>query len=93
MSSVTPKTRSVFYDLFPEEEAAELEVRAALLRGLQRWLAESGRKQVDAADILGVTQARVSDIKRGKINSFSLDILVRLATRAGLHPRLTLDAA
>jgi predicted XRE-type DNA-binding protein len=94
MNSVTtPTTRSVFYDLFPEDEAAELEARAALLRGLQHWLAESDRRQVDAADILGVTQARVSDIKRGQINSFSLDLLVKLAARAGLHPRLTLDAA
>ncbi|MDN5870275.1 MAG: XRE family transcriptional regulator [Nitrococcus sp.] len=86
-------SRSVFYDLFSEEEAAELEIRAALLRGLQHWLAESGHKQVEAAEVLGVTQARVSDIKRGKINSFSLGILIKLAVRAGLHPRLDLNAA
>src|SRR2546429_1143989 len=37
-----------------------------------------------------ITQARVSDIKRGKIGRFSLDMLVRLASRAGLQPTLTL---
>ncbi|MHB8744565.1 MAG: XRE family transcriptional regulator [Sulfuricaulis sp.] len=42
--------------------------------------------------MLGVTQARVSDIKRGKITSFSLDLLVRLAARAGLKPKLKLAA-
>ncbi|MGH8113420.1 MAG: XRE family transcriptional regulator [Rhodanobacteraceae bacterium] len=39
-----------------------------------------------------MTQARVSDIKRGKIDKFSLDLLVRLAARAGLHPQLKLAA-
>lgn len=37
-------------------------------------------------------QARISDIKRGKINQFSLDLLVRLAARAGLHPKVRLAA-
>jgi predicted XRE-type DNA-binding protein len=88
--NVTPAGRSVFRDLFSEAE--ELEIRAALLRGLERWLANSDMTQVEAAKILGVTQARVSDIKRGKINQFSMDLLVRLAARAGLHPKLRLAA-
>jgi predicted XRE-type DNA-binding protein len=63
-----------------------------LLQGLGRWLANSDMTQVEAAKVLGVTQARVSDIKRGKINQFSMDLLVRLAARAGLHPKLRLAA-
>jgi predicted XRE-type DNA-binding protein len=89
---VTPTGRSVFRDLFPTEEAAELEIRSTLLRGLERWLAAQDMTQTQAAKALGVTQARVSDIKRGKINQFSLDLLVRLAARAGLHPRMRLLA-
>lgn len=89
---VTPAGRSVFRDLFPEAEAEELEIRAALLQGLDRWLASSDMTQVEAAKVLGITQARVSDIKRGKINQFSMDLLVRLAARAGLRPRLKLAA-
>ena len=84
--------RGVFHDLFDEDKAAELAMRAELLRGLQAWLAESGLTQVAATDELGITQARVSDIKRGKIESFSLDLLVRLAARAGLRPRIRLAA-
>ena len=38
---VTPAGRSVFYDLFPAEKAAELEMRARLLMGLERWLENS----------------------------------------------------
>jgi predicted XRE-type DNA-binding protein len=88
--AVTPAGRSVFHDLFPAAEAAELEIRSTLLRGLEQWLARSGMTQVEAAKTLGVTQARVSDIKRGKIGQFSLDLLVRIAARAGLRPQLKL---
>jgi predicted XRE-type DNA-binding protein len=89
---VTPAGRSVFYDLFPAEEAAELEMRSQLLIGLEHWLDKSGMTQVEAAKVLGVTQARVSDLKRGKINRFSMDLLVRLAARAGLRTKLKLAA-
>jgi len=89
---VTPAGRSVFHDLFDAEEAVELEVRATLLRGLEQWLAGSGMTQTQAAKVLGVTQARVSDIKRGKIGQFSLDLLFRLAARAGLQPTVKIAA-
>jgi len=89
---VTRAGRSVFRDLFSTEEAAELEIRSTLLQGLERWLTDSGMTQTQAAKALGLTQARVSDIKRGKINQFSLDLLVRLAARAGLQPKLKLAA-
>lgn len=82
--------RSAFDDLFSPEEAAELEIQAALLRGLQRWFAASGLTQVQAADVLHVSQARVSDIKNGKISQFSLGLLIRLAARVGLNPRVVL---
>jgi phage-related protein/predicted XRE-type DNA-binding protein len=89
---VTPAGRSVFYDLFPPEKAAELEMRAQLLIGLEHWLEKSRMTQAEAAKVLGVTQARVSDLKRGKIDRFSMDLLVRLAARAGLKPKLKLAA-
>jgi predicted XRE-type DNA-binding protein len=89
---VTPAGRSVFHDLFEAEEAIELEVRSTLLRGLEQWLANSGMTQTDAAKTLGVTQARISEIKRGKISRFSIDLLFRLAARAGLHPKVKLAA-
>jgi len=60
--------------------------------GLSQWLHRSKLTQSEAAKVLGVTQARMSDIKRGNINRFSLDLLVRLAARAGLHPKVKLAA-
>lgn len=72
------------------ENAVQRQIRATLLRGLAQWLAAGGMTQTEAAKVLNVTQARVSDIKRGKVGQFSLDLLVRLAGRAGLRPQMRL---
>jgi predicted XRE-type DNA-binding protein len=74
----------------PADEEAD--IRAAITAALEAWLRHSGLTQTAAADLLGTTQARVSEIKHGKTSQFSLDLLVRFAARAGLQPRLTLTA-
>src|SRR6266581_6085520 len=90
---VTMMAKSVFHDLFPAEEAAELEMRAKLLSGINKWLSKSALTQIEAARRLSITQARVSEIKNGKINRFSLSMLVRLAGRAGLRPDIRFQKA
>lgn len=92
-SAKKTSTKSAFEYLFNAEEAAELEIQSALLRGLQRWFSSSGLTQTQAAEVLHISQARVSDIKNGKISQFSLGLLVRLAARAGLNPRVVLKKA
>lgn len=89
---VTPAGRSVFYDLFPAEKAAELHMRAQLLMALERWLKKSRLTQSEVAKVLRISKAHVLDLERGKINRFRMDFLVRLAVRAGLKPRLKLAA-
>ena len=50
--------------------------------------------QSQAAKLFGVTQPRVSDLMRGKINLFGLDALVNMAAAAGLHVEMrVLEAA
>ena len=71
---------------------AELAIRAQLAAALDHWLSASGKTQAAAAAVLGTTQARISEIKHGKVDHFSMDLLVRLAARAGLQPRLLLSA-
>ena len=71
----------------------EIDMRRALTEALDAWLLDSGLTQTAAAAQLGTTQARVSEIKHGKTDQFSLDLLVRLAARVGLQPRLTLTAS
>lgn len=74
------------------EEAANLRARADLMLAIEDRLAEFGWSQTHAARNLGITQPRVSDLLRGKINLFSLDALVNLAARLGLHTRLEITA-
>ena len=71
----------------------ELAMRRALTEALEAWLQQSGLTQTAAAAVLGTTQARVSEIKHGKTAQFSLDLLVRLAARAGMQPRITLTSS
>jgi len=67
------------------EEAENMKLRSALMTALKDHLARTGMSQAQAARLLGVTQPRVSDLMRGKINLFGLDALVNMATDAGLR--------
>jgi predicted XRE-type DNA-binding protein len=72
------------------QDAENLRLRAALMRALKEHLTQTGLTQAQAAEQLGVTQPRISDLLRGKINLFSLDTLVNMAASAGLHVDLQL---
>jgi predicted XRE-type DNA-binding protein len=90
---ITRSSGNVFTDLgFPPEEAAILAMRADLMAQLRLALEKRDWTQDEAAKVLGISQSRVSDLMRGKWDKFSLDMLVTLATRAGLHCELRLAA-
>lgn len=90
---VTESSGNVFLDLgFPPEEAALLAMRADLMAKLRLTIDEKKWTQAEAAKVLGIAQSRVSDLVRGKWEKFSLDMLISLASRAGLQPRLELAA-
>lgn len=77
-------TGNVFSDLgFGEDEAENLKVRADLMIELTRLIEAQGLTQVAAAKLLGVTQPRVSDLMRGKIDRFSVDYLIEMLVHAG----------
>jgi predicted XRE-type DNA-binding protein len=88
---ITPPTGNVFRDLgFSPEEAQHLLIRADLLIQLQKTIASRGLTQVKAAKILRVTQPRVSDLLRGRIDLFSTDSLIDMLARLGVEVRLVL---
>ena len=84
---------NVFVDLgFDEAEAQVLALRAEVMIRLERFIKAQGWTQADAAKHLGITQPRVSRLMKGKWEEFSLDMLLTLAARVGLHPQLKLAA-
>lgn len=96
MTGRTHKVRrssgNVFVDLgFPKDEAIILAMRADLMTSMRLLIERRGWTQVAAAETLGISQARVSDLVRGKWEKFSLDMLLVLASRAGLRPALKLN--
>jgi predicted XRE-type DNA-binding protein len=86
---VTPSTGNVFRDLgFSKEESEHLLVRADLLIQVQKAIESRRLKQAEAATLLRVTQPRVSDLLRGRIDLFSTDSLIDMLARLGVEVRL-----
>ena len=90
-SKVTRSSANVFKDLgFPPEEAEPLKIRSYLMAHLRKLIAARGLTQAEAAALFGVTQPRVSDLVRGKIDLFSIDTLIDMLTHAGVKIKITL---
>ena len=88
---VTPSTGNVFRDLGFRREAAEhLLVRADLMIQVQKLIASRRLKQREAARILRVSQPRVSDLLRGRIDLFSTDALIDMLACLGARVRLSI---
>jgi len=74
-------------------EAASLRLRAEIANELIEHLRRRRLTQAKVAALLGITQPRVSDLMRGRLDRFSLDTLVNLAESAGLRASITLKRA
>jgi len=66
------------------EEAANMKIRSYLMTFLNSWIEKRQLSQAEAALALGVTQPRISELARGKINLFSIDKLIGMMAHAGL---------
>ncbi|MDB5986438.1 MAG: helix-turn-helix family protein [Nevskia sp.] len=74
-------------------EAQNMKLRSALMMEIKAHIEEAGLTQTEAAKLLGITQPRMSDLMRGKIDLFGIDMLVNLATAAGLRVEMHLGKA
>jgi phage-related protein/predicted XRE-type DNA-binding protein len=84
---------NVFIDLgFDPAEAKIMALRAEVMIRMEQYLKAQGWTQAEAARRLGITQPRVSRLIKGRWQDFSLDMLLTLAARAGLEPKLRLAA-
>ncbi|MEI6303857.1 MAG: XRE family transcriptional regulator [Betaproteobacteria bacterium] len=85
---------NVFTDLgFSPDEAQNLQLRSELMGKIERYVRSSVRTQKECAVSLGVTQPRLSDLLKGKIDKFSLDALVNMLGHAGMRVRLLVKKA
>ena len=78
-------TGNVFRDVgFDREEAENLHIRAMLMTQAEKFIRRSEMSQAEAAIRMGVTQPRISDLMRGKIDVFSVDTLIAMLSMVGL---------
>ena len=68
--------------------AQNLKIRAELMNSLRKFIEDEGLGQKKAAEVFGVHQPRISDLMRGKINKFTIDILVNMLARIGKPVKL-----
>lgn len=92
--TMTKISGNVFSDLgFAAEEAQNLLLRSQTMIAVASWYEASGLTQAMAAKALGITQPRLNQVLKGRINEFSLDALVNMVTRAGMRVGLTIKPA
>lgn len=90
---ITPSSGNVFADLgFDPAEALILKMRSSLMNDLRACIEKDGLTQMAAAERLGISQSRVSDLVRGKWEKFSLEMLITLESRLGRKVNLELAA-
>ena len=77
---------NVYADLgFSPAEAEYLVLRSQLMLMTERVIAKRKLTQVQAARLFGVSQPRVSDVVRGRVERFTIDALVAMLARAGVR--------
>jgi predicted XRE-type DNA-binding protein len=92
-STIVPSSGNVFADLgFSDEEAEHLRVRSTLMGAARKLIEERGLTQAEAAKLFGVTQPRISNLVRGRIDLFSIDTLVDMLARAGIQVDVAFSA-
>jgi len=72
-------------------EAASMKLRAELAHEIIGMMQERKLTQARAAELIGVTQPRISDLMRGRLSLFSLDALVDMADRKWLRTRMVIS--
>jgi predicted XRE-type DNA-binding protein len=75
------------------EDAANMKMRSNVMTAINETVRAWNTTQARAARRLGITQPRLNDLLHGKINKFSLDTLLTLATRAGLRVKIDVRSA
>ena len=75
------------------EAAQNMKLRSTLMMALQEHIERAKLSQAEAAKLFGVTQPRISNLMRGKIDLFALDTLVNMATAAGMRVEMRLRKA
>lgn len=79
-----------------EDDPAEresLKIKSRMVIAIEQRIKSLGLTQAQTAKLMGVSQPRVSDVVNGKIDRFTIDMLITMLGRLGLHVEVSLKAA
>ncbi len=89
---ITRGSGNVFRDVgFPSGEAHNLLLRSELMTRIEQFVKRGGLTQKDSVLALGVTQPRLNDLLKGRIDKFSLDALVNMLGHAKLRVEIRVN--
>ncbi len=93
-NQITESCGDVFKDFgFSSELSDKLTIKSCLMGEIDSYIKKKGITQDQAAKLMGVSRPRISDVIRGKIDKFTIDSLVDMLTKAGLHISLNVEDA
>ena len=85
-------TGSIFdYLGFDASEAENLKIRASLMQAIEQYISAHKLTQATAAQLMGVSQPRISDLITGKIDKFTIDMLVNMLAKAHMSVTLVIN--
>jgi len=85
---------NVFLDIgFSPDEAQNLHLRSELMNKIEHFVRSGGLTQKECAARMGVTQPRLSELLKGKIDKISIDALINMLGHAGMRVRLLVKNA
>ena len=89
------ETFSNVWDALEDDQAERetLKIKSRLMMDIEQRIKTQGLTQIKAARLLGVSQPRISDLVNGKLDRFTIDMLITMLAKLGLHVELVLKAA
>ncbi|MCK5228162.1 MAG: XRE family transcriptional regulator [Desulfobulbaceae bacterium] len=92
---MTEKYDNVWDAIYDDDptRAESLKIKSELMIRVEEFIKENGLTQKEAAKLLGVTQPRISDLVRGKIDRFTIDMLINMLSQAGIKVDITIKKA
>ena len=93
-NQIIESSGNIFDDLgFSREESGKFAIKSYLMMQVESFIKAKGMTQDQASKLMGVSRPRISDVMRGTIDKFTIDALVDILTKAGLHIAVTVEDA
>ncbi len=71
-------------------DAASMKARSMLMMAISSFIEKLEMNHRDAATLLGVSKKDIASLMKDKFNKFDLDMLLDMAARAGMSPKVSL---